>query len=540
MKGSTHRRCYCRDPRTGKPLGKSCPKLASRKHGSYSIRQELPPREDGTRRSFSRAGYGNLKDAQADLDHVRALLGLVDSDDPEGVGLIAAMLEEVGDEKTPLPDVEETRRRLKSGQDLIGRLTVGEWLDRWLAGKRIRKSGASRYETDIRVHLKPRLGHLRLDRLRVSHLTEIFTAIAEANAVILEENAQRQALVDELATVPWKGAGHRARRKALRDALHAMPPFRRVTGAATRQRVRATLRAALNDAIAQQILTFNPAAHVELDPVRKPKALVWTDERVARWDQTGEKPSPVMVWTPQQTGAFLDHVADDRLYAMWHLIAFRGLRRGEACGQSWSETDLTRHTLTVTTQLVQDGWDVESSDPKTDSGFRVVALDDDTVGVLERHRKQQEADCAEWGSAWVDTGHVFTQEDGSWLHPGKITDYFERLVASSGLPPIRLHDLRHGAATLMLAAGVDVKVVSDTLGHSDTRITRDVYQSVFPEVAKDAAEATAKLVPLQRKTEAEEAARAAEKARKAAKKAKSTKKDRAKAKEPGKRKKPKK
>ncbi|WP_269855187.1 tyrosine-type recombinase/integrase [Streptomyces sp. RPT161] len=530
MKGSTHRRCYCRDPKTGKPLGKSCPKLASRKHGSYSIRQELPPREEGSRRSFSRAGYESLKAAQADLDHVRALLGLADADDPEGVALIAAMLEEVGAEKTPLPDVEETRRRLKSGQDLIGRLTVGEWLDQWLAAKRIRKSGVSRYETDIRIHLKPRIGHLRIDRLRVSHLSEMFTAIAEANTVILDENAQRQALIDELATVPWKGAENRARRKIMREALDSMPPFRRVTGAATRQRIRGTLRAALNDAIAQQIITFNPAAHVELDPIRKPKALVWTDERVAKWRESGEKPSSVMVWTPKQTGAFLDHVADDRLYAMWHLIAFRGLRRGEACGQPWSETDLANHTLTVTTQLVQDGWEVETSDPKTDSGFRVVALDDDTVGVLERHRKQQEADRAAWDSAWVETGHVFTQEDGSWLHPGKVTDYFERLVASSGLPPIRLHDLRHGAATLMLAAGVDVTVVSDTLGHSDTRITRDIYQSVFPEVAKDAAEATAKLVPLQRKTEAEEA-------RKAAKKAKDKAKAEARAERKGKRKK---
>lgn len=103
MKGSTHRRCYCRDPHTGKPLGKRCPKLTSRKHGSYSIRQELPPREDGTRRSFSRAGYDSLKAAQADLDHVRALLGLTDTDDPEGMELIAAMLEEVGDQKSPLP-----------------------------------------------------------------------------------------------------------------------------------------------------------------------------------------------------------------------------------------------------------------------------------------------------------------------------------------------------------------------------------------------------------------------------------------------------
>lgn len=108
-------------------------------------------------------------------------------------------------------------------------------------------------------------------------------------------------------------------------------------------------------------------------------------------------------------------------------------------------------------------------------------------------------------------------EDGSWLHPGKVTDLFERLVATSGLPPIRLHDLRHGAATLMLAACIDVKIVSDTLGHSDTRITRDIYQSVLPHVGKSAAEATAKLVPLQRKTEAVKARKAAKEAREKAK-----------------------
>jgi integrase len=511
LKGSTHRRCYCRDPKTGKPLGKQCPKLSQRKHGSYSIRQELPPREDGTRRSFSRAGYESLKAAQADLDHVRALLGLAETDDAEGTALIAAMLEEVADEKGPLPDVEETRRRLKSGQDLIGRLTVGEWLDQWLAGKRIRKSGISRYETDVRMHLCPRIGHYRLDRLRVSHLSEMFTAISDTNAEILEQNAQRRAAVDELSAIPWKGLENRARRKALKEAIDAMPPFRRVTGPATRLHIKATLRSALNDAIGQQILTFNPAAHVELDPVRKPKALVWTDERVAKWERTGEKPSPVMVWTPQQTGAFLDFVAEDRLYAMWHVIAFRGLRRGEACGQPWSETNLDTHSLTVSSQLVQDGWEVETSEPKTDSGFRVIALDDDTVDVLKQHRERQDADREQWGPAWADTGMVFTQEDGSWLHPGKVTDLFERLVAASGLPPVRLHDLRHGAATLMLAAGVDVKVVSDTLGHSDTRVTRDIYQSVLPQVGKSAAEATAKLVPLQRKTEAQKAREAARK-----------------------------
>ncbi|WP_392965908.1 tyrosine-type recombinase/integrase [Streptomyces sp. LN245] len=511
MKGSTYRRCSCRDPKTGKELGSSCPKRNSRNHCTYSIRQELPPREDGTRRSFARGGYSSLKAAQGDLDHVRALMGLAESDDPEGVQLLAEMLAEVSGEKLPLPDVEETRRRLKAGQGLVGSVTVAEWLDRWLAGKRIRKSGISRYETDVRVHLKPHIGDRRLDRLRVSHLSEMFTSITDANAETLEQNAQRSAAVEELATVPWKGTENRARRKSLKAAIDAMPPYRRITGPSTRQHIKATLRAALNDAIGQQIITFNPASHVEIDAVRKPKAMVWTDERVARWQKTGEKPSPVMVWTPEQTGSFLDFVAEDRLYAMWHLIAFRGLRRGEACGQPWSETNLDRHSLTVAGQLVQDGWKVEASEPKTDSGFRVVALDDDTVTVLEHHRKQQKADREDWGTAWVETGLVFTQENGSWLHPGKVTDLFERLVAASGLPPIRLHDLRHGAATLMLAANIDIKIVSDTLGHSDTRITRDIYQSVLPHVGKNAAEATAKLVPLRRKAEAEKAARKAAK-----------------------------
>ena len=182
LKGSTYRRCSCRDPKTGKELGTSCPKRDSRNHCTYSIRQELSPREDGSRRSFARGGYGSHKEAQADLDHVRALLGLAESDDPEGTELIAAMLAEVSREKAPLPEVEETRRRLNAGQDLIGSLTVSEWLDRWLAGKRIRKSGLNRYETDIRVHLKPRIGNRRLDRLRVSHLSEMFTAIPDANA----------------------------------------------------------------------------------------------------------------------------------------------------------------------------------------------------------------------------------------------------------------------------------------------------------------------------------------------------------------------
>lgn len=78
--------------------------------------------------------------------------------------------------------------------------------------------------------------------------------------------------------------------------------------------------------------------------------------------------------------------------------------------------------------------------------------------ALERRRLLQQEEKRQWGDAWKDTGRIFTEEDGSLLHPGKISDLFERLVAEAGLPPVRLHDLRHGAATLMPAASVDIKV----------------------------------------------------------------------------------
>jgi integrase len=327
----------------------------------------------------------------------------------------------------------------------------------------------------------------------------MFDAINETNIDIQEQNAQRRAVTTELKATPWKGAEHRERRAGLQAQLDSMPPFRRITGLNTQPRIRITLRAALNVAIAQQVMPpFNPAAHVELLPSRRPKALVWSEERVARWRETGQRPSPVMVWTPEQTGAFLDHVADHRLHLLWRLIALRGIRRGEACGARWEDYSAAERSLNIATQLVVDNWDVHEDTPKTRGSSRTIALDAETEAELREHRVTQNNGRHTWGSAWKETGRIFTEEDGSLLHPGKVSDLFDRLREDSGLPPIRLHDLRHVAATLMLAAGADVKVVSDTLGHSDTRVTRDIYLSVLAEIARDAAEKVVQLVPRRR------------------------------------------
>ncbi|MCY0926947.1 tyrosine-type recombinase/integrase [Streptomyces sp. H27-H1] len=496
--GTVSRRCRCTDPSTSKDYGASCPKLkSSRRHGVWSVFQELEPDQEGRRRRFRRGGFETSTKAQEELDKVRALLAIPDEDDAWGKLQISDLVESCLKEKEPLPDYDDIRRRIKTGQSLNIKMTVGEWLDTWLAGrKRLRRGGVKRYECDIRVHLKPHLGHLRLDKLRVHHINAMFDAINERNIEVQEQNAQRRAVRDELNATPWKGSENRARRKWMQAQLETMPPFRRITGLNTQPHIRDTLRAALNVAIAQQVMpAFNPAAHVELLPGTKPKALVWSDERIARWKETGEKPSPVMVWTPEQTGQFLDFVAEDRLYVFWRMIAFRGTRRGESCGVRWEDRSAATKSVAIATQLVQDGWEIHEGAPKTDSGVRLIALDDETDQLFDVQKARQQQERIDWGDGWVDTGRIFTQEDGSILHPGKVSDLFERLVEAAGLPPIRLHDLRHVAATLMLAAGVDIKVVSETLGHSDTRVTRDIYQAVLDDLARDAAEKVVQLVP---------------------------------------------
>ncbi|WP_344944090.1 tyrosine-type recombinase/integrase [Sphaerisporangium flaviroseum] len=295
---------------------------------------------------------------------------------------------------------------------------------------------------------------------------------------------------------------------------------RRPVSPATMHRIRATLRHALNLAIKQErLIDFNPAAVIELPDAVRPKALVWTAERVRHWQ--GEharhlatvkgraagkrinvvdtwigapRPSPVMVWTPEQTGRFLAAAATHRLFALYRLVALRGLRRGEACGLRWKDVDLDSGVVAVCWQVIQLGWDTIEGKPKTDASERVIALDAQTMTILQAHRKRQARELLAAGPARVDSGFVFTNPDGSRLHPQHLTDQFCWLAYTAGLPPIRLHDLRHGAASMMLAAGVDVKIVQETLGHTSSSFTRDTYTSVYPEVAKAAAEKTAALV----------------------------------------------
>ncbi|MEU7183070.1 MULTISPECIES: site-specific integrase [Streptomyces] len=513
--GAVYKRCECRGE-NGKLLGNDCPSLKKRNHGRPAIRQELPRTEDGARRTFRRTGYEKVKEAQSDLDRVRAILDLA-GDDENDRRRVADLLADVSKRRLPIPDPTEVTRRLGVGVPLDGKATVGDWLDKWLANKKTRQTTNNGYASHIRVHLKPRIGHMRLDRLSVAHVQDMFDAIADESDVIRAENEARRA---QEARSRWGKPGappakERPRLAEERAKLADLKPYRKANGPATRQAIRRTLRTALNKAIAEQLITFNAATHVELDVAARPKGLLWTAERVVRWRATGEIPSPVMVWTPEQLGCFLDEAESHRLYAFYHLVAHHGLRRGEGVGQEWRDAHLDQKPprIEVTTEIVVDGWTPIETAPKTDQSAAAVMIDRGTVKVLKEHKRRQLAERDAWNenavqereagketSDWTDTGKMFTAEDGSWLHPDVVSREFKKISDAAGLPPINLRDLRHGAAGLVKAGGGDLHDAKVKLRHSTITLTSDTYMAMFEEYEQELTERAAAAVPRARRS----------------------------------------
>jgi integrase len=185
---------------------------------------------------------------------------------------------------------------------------------------------------------------------------------------------------------------------------------------------------------------------------------------------------------------FLDLTQSDaELGLLWRVVGRRGLRRGEAWGLRWVDLDLDAGELGVRQQLIEHHGSLQASEPKSAVSRRTIALDADTVRLLRAHRADQ---LARFGVREC----VFTDPHGTAVKPSHVTHRFTAAVRDSGLPPVRLHDLRHGAATLALAAGVDLKTVQAMLGHSTIVTTADIYTSVLPELQRDAAAAIAALV----------------------------------------------
>ncbi len=214
------------------------------------------------------------------------------------------------------------------------RLTVGSYLEQWLDGKRALRPSTRK---SYREHL---------DLYLLPHLGHLRLRNLAAPHI--------DGMINAIASDGGK---------------HLSPT--------TIRRIHATLRSALNAAMRRQMISVNPALQVEL-PRQDRKAAA--------------------VWTPAQLSKFLTAIRTDRLYALYHLVALTGLRRGEVLGLRWSDADLERQLLFINQQVVQVGRTTHIGPPKTSKGRRVVPLDAGTAALLELHRRDQQRERQDWGS----------------------------------------------------------------------------------------------------------------------------------------------
>jgi integrase len=176
------------------------------------------------------------------------------------------------------------------------------------------------------------------------------------------------------------------------------------------------------------------------------------------------------------------------------MAASTGARRGEILGLRWRNLDLDSGRAAIVETLISVRDVPTFSTPKTEKARRSIVLDKATVETLRAHRAAQVRERLAIGPAYHESDLVFCREDGSPLRPASLTQAFQRHARAAGLPRIRLHDLRHGWATLALELGIHPKVVSERLGHASINITLDTYSHVSQSVEADAAERVASKV----------------------------------------------
>jgi integrase len=313
------------------------------------------------------------------------------------------------------------------------RITLGEYLEeRWIPMKRsqIKFSTWDQYRRNTRIHVVPRIGHIPLQKLTPEDLDSFYAEL----------------LVDGKRN----GAGGGLAPRTVR-IIHNM------------------LHKAFADATRKGTMLRNIA-----DMADPPRA-------------SASPPKEMRIWTPEQLRQFLAEIEHHRLFPAYYLSANTGMRRGEVLGLQWDDVDLERARLSVRHQIVDVAYELIVEDLKTTTGRRTVDLDPRTLAVLRAWRKTQIEERIEVGERPTHDELVFPKPDGTPTHPDYFSQVFDRHLAKSSLPRIRLHDLRHTHASILLRAGVPVKVVSERLGHASPAFTMTVYQHLLPGMQADAA-----------------------------------------------------
>lgn len=314
-------------------------------------------------------------------------------------------------------------------------LTVGGFVTRyWLPAKQLRLEPTSfdGYRRSVRLHIVPYLGGIPLRKLQTEQIEQLYTEL--------------------LAT------GNTRTGAAL--------------SAKTVLEVHVILRAALGDAVRRGFFRNNPAIAAHAPRARR------STSRAER------------VWTADQLRSFLQLTTANRHHPAFWLAATTGMRRSELLGTLWHQLDVGQQLLAVSRTVVAVDYQIHESTGKTRSSRRSIDLDARTIEILGQWRKRQRKELG----VHHEEGPVFTRTDGNVIHPHSLSQAFERAVAKTNLPRISLHDLRHTHATLLIKAGVALKVVSERLRHSSPAFTMATYQHILPGMQADAAATFAALL----------------------------------------------
>jgi integrase len=320
--------------------------------------------------------------------------------------------------------------------------TVTEYLTSWLAAlpnAGIRATTIDGYRRHLAIHVLPAIGSMKLQDVRPQHL---------------------DALYAQLLSSGYRGHGPQA----------GLSPR-------TTRYVHCILLKAFGDAVRKDALERNPATAATAPSPKSTRApeMSW--------------------WRPDELRTFLAATAKDPLGPLFRLAAMTGMRRGEVCGLQWDDVDLDASRLTVRRQIVTiDHKLVVSGRTKTDHGLRDIDLDPLTVSTLRAHKARQSALRLKMGEGYRDEGWVFSEANGSPLHPEMVAKVFRRRAARAGVPDIRFHDLRHTHVAHLIAAREQPLMIAKRLGHSSPSFSLARYGHLMDKAGAQAASAVARLV----------------------------------------------
>jgi integrase len=330
---------------------------------------------------------------------------------------------------------------------------LAEFLAYWLkeiVAPNLAPKTYEKYEAFTRLHIIPYLGSKRLDRLQVKDIRQWLNKLAETC----------------LCCTQGKDA---ARPEGKRRCCAVGKCCHQTLSVRSRKDARDTLRAALTCAVEDEIISRNPVTAIKLSNRRanRRKRRSWTVDD-ARW--------------------FLESTwhAGDALYAAFVLILVLGLRKGEVLGLTWELVNLDAAELYVGEQLQRVGHQLVRREVKTETSEAPLPLPGLCVTALKLRKRQQEADRARVGQAWIETGLVFTTRHGTPVEPRNFNRSFNRCIAAAKVPVITVHGTRKTCGSLLAALDVHPRVAMQILRHSKIAVTMEIYTEVPSAATRDA------------------------------------------------------